>query len=207
MLRFFLSEFSLQLLSALCEKFISEIKSEIMFKNRMLFFLFFSLWVILNSGCEDTSDNCGFYDHPVEKYTQVDINQNVKSTDDNDWRTSPKYSGAVTVKPAFPNSNGGRTIITVPVIIYDIMNGQLSNIGIIGQNDQGQWVNIQTNLTTDNSTPDPGAYNLEIDLTKLSSTGKLSDIKGLKRIYVIDDYLNTDLCSSIVSYGDLQITP
>ncbi len=179
-----------------------------MFKNRLLFFLFFSVGLILNSGCEDSSDNCSFYDHPVEKYTQKDLNNSPsKSTDDNDWRTSPKYAGAIVVNPAFPNSNGGRAIITVPVIIYDIMNGQLSNIGIIGQNDQGQWVNIQINLTTDNTTPDPGAYNLEIDLTKLSSTGKLSDIKGLKRIYVIDDYLDTDLCSSIISYGDIQITP
>lgn len=178
-----------------------------MFKDRLLIFLFFLLGLVANSGCEDSADNCSFYDHPVEKYTQVDINQNVKSTDDNDWRTSPKYAGAVTVKPAFPNSNGGKAIITVPVIIYDIMNGALSNIGIIGKNDQGQWVNIQTNLTTDNTTPDPGAYNLQIDLTKLSSSGKLSDIKGLRRIYVIDTYLNTDLCETIISYGDIQITP
>lgn len=155
--------------------------------------------------CDDPLDDCSFYDHPVENYTQININRKISIKDDNDWRVSPRFAGDVTAEPAFPNPSSGYEI-TVPVTVFYNGHGMLSNIGVIGQDNAGRWVNLQVGLTGENTTPDPGYYELKIDLRKLSSNGNLSDVLGLKRIYVINSYLDTDLCKSLISYGDIQIT-
>lgn len=169
------------------------------------FFSFFS--------CENPDDKCSFYDHPVANYTRTDINRKIISDDDDDWRLNVNFYNAeyVKVEPAFPNPNGGNPIINVPVTVKKNPNGLLSNVGIIAQDSSGNWINIQTGIIGINSTPDPGFYELKIDLRKIdngTSTGKLSKITGLHRIYVIDDsYIKTSLCDQIISYGDINITP
>lgn len=161
--------------------------------------------IFVLSSCDKGDDDCSFYNYPVANFTQININRQITRKDDNDWRISPKFAGDVIVEPAFPNPSSGYDI-QVPVTIFNNSYGILSNIGIIGQDNAGRWVNLQVGLIGENTTPDPGYYELKIDLRKLSSTGKLSDVLGLKRIYVINSYLDSDLCRSIISYGDIQIT-
>ena len=179
-------------------------KVRLVIKN-VVFRLFIGFFAVANLTCDDPLDDCSFYDHPVENFTQTGIDGQPKVLDNNDWRISPRFAGDVEVSPAFPNPSSGYEI-SVRIYLFNNTYGYLSNIGIIGQDNAGRWVNLQTGLSGGNTTPDPGTYEMKIDLRKLSASGKLPDVLGLKRIYIINAYLDSDLCKSLISYGDIQIT-
>lgn len=173
--------------------------------KNILFRWFLCFFAVTNLTCDDPLDDCSFYDYPVENFTQTGIDGQPKVVDKNDWRISPRFAGDVEVSPAFPNPSSGSEV-SVRIYLYSNTYGYLSNIGIIGQDNAGRWVNLQVGLTGGNTTPEPGTYEMKIDLKRLSASGKLSEVLGLKRIYIINSYLDSDLCKSLISYGDIQIT-
>lgn len=163
---------------------------------------------LLFAGCESFKpvDSCDFADSEIKGYTKTNTQGQVTDEDTDDWRESPTYGLYVRVDPLFPNPVRSATS-TLRLTLYDVLGGQLSNIDVIAQTREGQWISLIPTLGRPKSTPDTGVWLLPVDLTRLAPDGKLSSISGLHRIYVVDSPLATDLCTSIISYGEVFIFP
>lgn len=163
---------------------------------------------LLSAGCDSFKpvDSCDFADSEIKGYTKTNTQGQVTDEDSDDWRESPTYGLYVRVDPIFPNPVRSSNS-TLRITLYDVLGGQLSNIDVIARKRDGQWVSLIPTLGRPKSIPDVGIWLLPVDLTRLSDNGTLSEISGLHRIYVVDSPLATDLCTSIISYGEVFILP
>ncbi len=161
----------------------------------------------LPEGCESFKqvDACDFETEAVSGFTKTNTEGVIQETDKDDWRISPKYSIYVSVTPAFPNPARSRSI-SLNINIFDLIGGQLSNIDIIAQDPKGNWVSLIPNIGRPKTTPDTGIWTLPVDFNRLTPEGG-TPVTGLKRIYVVDSPLATDFCSSLISYGDILLSP
>lgn len=156
--------------------------------------------VILLSGCGGVDEQQQFEqraNRPPEGFTETTEGGKVVNRDPDDWSTAPIYQGVIEFDPAYPNpvdSPGDRVTLLFHVIFEDIQGGLL--LRAFDNSSPPRFIPLD-------EVPDAqqGFWQFDFNPTVLSTTGDLSSIKGLHRLYVFDSQNN------LVTYGDLKIDP
>ena len=156
----------------------------------------FLVWIpfLMIIGCdnqgaqEDFVAEAGADPSGITRILDNDFGGTICSEDEDDWRTSPVYTGIVLVeRPAFPNPINGATegTILLRVLQFDRVRGgfQLSAFG------DGN-LPIELGRITDASSP--GEYALQFSPSLLTAN-------GLHRLFVLDSF------GELITYGDIEL--
>lgn len=130
--------------------------------------------------------------NPAEGITQTDNNANIiGSADDDDWQTSPFYSGLASIEPAFPNPVLYGTTSNLDVF----MNGNsLTSILELGYFDfQDRW----NQISVKEDVSEFSAISFIVNTELFGSNAELA--RGTHRLIIFDAN------QRVVTYGDIQI--
>lgn len=132
---------------------------------------------------------------PASGITQTDNSSNIiGDPDEDDWRTSPFYTGIMTIDPAFPNPVLYGTSTTLDVAISGNSLTSILELGYFDARDSRRpW--IQLDLREDIS--EFSLSSLTINTQLFGSNAELA--RGLHRIVLFDGN------QRVVTYGDIQI--
>ncbi|MFD2533339.1 hypothetical protein [Gracilimonas halophila] len=128
-------------------------------------------------------------------YTETAPNNgDILNNDPDDWRTSPRFQGFITVKPPFPNpvATNQTILFELDVVSQGTVNGLL--VYILFDNGDRRVI------YEDFDALPQGLYDFQISAISLSPVeGSSVSARGLKRIYLFD------LNNRMISYGDILV--
>lgn len=152
---------------------------------------------ILLAGCGQSDDQREFEREAFaapDNYTETTDDRQIISEDPDDWRVSPFYQGLIDVDPAYPNPVLTTDQVSIDMLAYDDV---VSNIEVISYFAEDN-IPITVIPKSDNVRIDLGTT-ISMQPSQMSRTNLTDDIKGLKRIIILDNDGN------VISYGDIMV--
>jgi hypothetical protein len=150
------------------------------------------------AGCDSIDAQRTFEDEASrvpEGITRMDVDGNLISADESDWRTSPAYRGlfAITV-PAYPNPARLDQFMTIQFRVtgFDTLPGGLY---LRGFTDTGRAIILDERRDATSS----GIYWFTFSPSLLRDTGNPDVGPRIYRVFIFDAR------QTLVSYGDIQI--
>lgn len=134
------------------------------------------------------------WEEPPAGFSRTDEDGEVLSTDEDDWRTAPLYRGAIRFDPAYPNPTRGERRVTVPFATTDF-NSISGGLILRAFDNDGNFVALDEVREAGQT----GFHTFSFPATLLSTSGDLTSIQGLHRLFVLDGR------GELVTYGDLMI--
>jgi hypothetical protein len=128
----------------------------------------------------------------AEGFTSTDFNGNIEgSEDEDDWRTSPFYTGLASVEPVFPNPVSYGTTANLDVYLNGASFTSVLELGYLDIS--GNWVQLQF-------MEDVTDFSVNTMLINTQLFGSNAEIgRGLYRLILIDG------SQRIITYGDIRI--
>lgn len=150
------------------------------------------------TGCDTFNEQNEFADaaweEPPAGITRTDEDGEVLQRDEDDWRTAPLYQGAIDFDPAYPNPTAGRRRVTLPFLVTDF-NSISGSLILRGFDNRGNFVSLDEVRDAGQT----GFHTFSFPASLLSTSGDLSSIEGLHRLFVLDAR------GELVTYGDLRV--
>jgi len=159
--------------------------------------IIFSLLLLTTLACSSSDEQREFeseaYRNP-SGITQTSSQNEVVTTDPDDWRTAPLFQGLIEIRPPFPNPAQLGTLINFEVRVTGVQG--VGGLDVRVRYPNGNFSSIF--LSNDNPL-DTGVSTFRIDPRALSQDDSDNLARGLHRIFFFD------FDGRLISYGDVEV--